>query len=106
MQSIGQLFGQVDVDVDLLLGPGAHIKVPLTGTAVGIARQRRIAADGVIQQEIQFIFAITDADIVKQAVDVAPHAADHAEIGVITIEERREAGRKTAQARFAQGPEV
>ena len=106
MQPVGQLFRQVRVDVDLLLGPGAHVKVALAGAAVGIGGQRRVAADGVVQQEIQFIFAITDADIVKQAVDVAPDTAGHAEIGVVAIEERGKACGQAAQTRFTQGPEM
>ena len=106
MQAFGQLFRQVQVDIDLFLGPGAHVKIPLPRTAVGIGCQRRVAADGIVKQEIQFIFAVTDAEIVEQAVDVTAQAADHAEIGVVAIEERRESRGQSAQACFPQGPQV
>ena len=107
MQALRQLFAQVQVEVDLLLLPGPHIEVPLTGTAVGVPRQGRIPADGVVQEEIQIVLAIAGAEVVGHAVgQFSLEPADDAEIGVVAVKERGETRRQTLEARRPQGPEV
>ena len=96
MQALRQLFAQVQVEVDFLLFPCPHIEVPLTGAAVGVPRQGRIPADGVVQEEIQLVLAIAGAEVVGHAVGhFAPEPADDAEIGVVAVKERGEARRQT-----------